>query len=808
MAKVKTKKIDSTNFSLEVDLNTKNTTYEFGKGIGQTTLSFDIKPLDAYNTTSYFIKDGNDLKYVAMYQDKNNYAVAKTIITTILNFYDHSEEYSDIVKKGNSVVTEYYNAISGTTHISTVGEYYAGSNKADKVFLQGGGNRVRDLKGNDKYNFSTWANPVDRNYVYDYAGNDKYTISILPKTTIEGEKYGGQTKATIYDYSGNDTYTVKDTRKSSDVEGGAAVTIGDYNGKDKYNMNGVTSANISDYNKNNDVYNISNSATVKAYDWDGNETYNISTSTDVSICDYGGNDKYNVSNSKVVIRENLTDGASPQQKGTAGNETYTLNGLYADSRVYDMLGNDKYTINYAQGTNANKVNITDSDGKDSYKISGSKYVDVNDLLGNDSYSIYDSSNIVIHEHKDVYDPADETNYQNESYTIKNSSSIQVIDGFGNDTFNINLSLNTITTDWSGTDKYTITNSNNTTLYDNYNTSTGSVMSYDDGSDTFIVKDSIETVIWSGKGDDKFSISDDAMRTTIVEKEGNEVYTAKETSTLKIRDEKGDDSYKFTSVDNVSLSVAHTDTESGALDYNIKDDDGNDKYDVKNSRFVYIIDNTKSDNEKNTYNVTSSENTYIYSDRTGSKYSTDTYNITSGKNTKIEDYGTFDDIYNIKKFDKKSSVFMTDKGGNDTYTLDKLNGKISISDEGGDKDILSITGSKASDIVFMADAETDGGRLFAYNKNTGGILVINGYYDFSNSGDEYHLTGYGEGQIETIKLGKKDAGIYNAAVMDTYQQEVTAFLTTGENAYGTIENALNSGDKNAINELIAYFTAQG
>lgn len=29
MAKVKTKKIDSTNFSLEVDLNTKNTTYEF-----------------------------------------------------------------------------------------------------------------------------------------------------------------------------------------------------------------------------------------------------------------------------------------------------------------------------------------------------------------------------------------------------------------------------------------------------------------------------------------------------------------------------------------------------------------------------------------------------------------------------------------------------------------------------------------------------------------------------------------------------------------------------------------------------------
>lgn len=787
--------IKDTSFIYNIDLSSKDTTFVF-KTTAQTTVDFEPTNVTGTYNSSRYIKDGKDLKYVTVYYDQNTFAVKKRITMTVLDYDSHYSKYDDIFKNNGSTALPSYFFIQSTGN-AIVGSMarYAGTDKADKFTITGGGNITIDYKGNDSYNVAPWDNATSTVSITDYTGNDKYSVSVLPKTTIDDDNYGEQAWVYIYDYSGNDIYTLK-----GPDEDGITAYIHDYNGNDKYNVNGVRRVEIIDYNKGKDTYNISN--TLYGY-----------------VRDTGGNDTYNVANSKIEIKENLKAGSITDVYGTSGNETYNLNSLIADSKVYDMLGNDKYNINYAQGESDNKVTITDNDGKDTYKITGSKYITLADTNGNDTYNLVDSDRL------DITDGIkDEKKPENESYTLKTVSNSELKDWFGNDSYKIDLSLNTLIDNWGGTDKYTITNSNGISLQDNaYKTSSAVVTrAYGDGNDTFTVKDSIETTIYSGRGDDKFTVSDDSMRTIINDVTGNEKYDIKDSALVQITDRAGDDTYKLTNVDNYNIEVSGTETDDGELDYNIKDNAGSDKYDIKNSRSICVYDDATSSGEKNTFNITSGESINITTGEKGTVYSEDIYNLTSNSEVTVREYGDSKDTYNLTSnklatiidynnsdtYNLKSNVNVeiTDWGtANDTYNLDKLTGRLSISDLGGDKDSLIIKSAKSKDIVFMADARTDNGHLYAYDMKNGGYVRLVHYYSFTHTEDEYHLTGYGNGRIETVKFGNSDADIKAAVDMDVYQQDVTTFLTTGAGSeYGTIKKVLDSGDSDVIKGLIACF----
>lgn len=818
--------IDQTPFYRSIAYNdpknsiSSDTTFKFTT-TEKTYVNFQPVNSDDITHDSYYIKDGNDLKFVTVYYDEKTYAVKKKLTMTILDYDAHYNKYTDAVYNDGSAIdpSKFYNQM--TDNKARVGntDYVAGTDKADKyVFSSGNGHSI-DFKGNDYYTFASEYQEGTYGLVHDYAGNDKYSISVLPEMNVEGVgTIAGETVARIYDYAGNDTYTLKDARKEPD-EGGIDATITDYNGNDKYNVNGANTVTINESNKGKDTYNITNTVEAKVYDW-------------------GGNDTYNVANSKIEIRENMSSGSFSDVKGTSGNETYNLNAMLAGSKVYDMLGNDKYNINYAQGeeAGAKKIFVTDSDGKDNYKITASKNINLTDQGGNDTYNIIDSDKLNITD-----GTSSEDKPENETYTLKTVSNSELTDKFGNDSYKIDLSLNTTINNWSGADKYTVTNSNRITIEDNaYKNGSGNVLaqSYDDKNDTFTVKDSIETTIYSGKGDDKFTVSDDAMRTAIVDVEGNENYEIKDSALVKITDQKGNDTYKLTDVDNWDVPVAHYDTEGGALDYNIQDKGGSDKYDIKDSRFIYVLDNAKEENEKNTFNVTSTHWAKIITGENDTVYSEDTYNLASSKTVYVDDYGTSNDTYNITKSTAKSNINITDKAGNDTYNItksvaksevkltdesgndtyniDKLVGEVTITDKNGDDDILNIKSGKSGDIIFMANAEHDGGSVFAYDKKNGGFVKMERFYDYKSEApgggyDDpvYEFTVDDIGKIETIKAGKTTLTVTSIDTLNSIEADVSAFLTTGAGkAYGTIEATLNSGDSDVINGLIACFNTQG
>ena len=798
MAKQQIIEIDHTPFIQTIEYSdsknglTTDTTFKFTT-TDKTYVNF--QPVNTGDIThdSYYIKDGNDLKFVTVYYDGNTYAVKKKVTMTILDYAIHYDVYKDVMHDGGSPIqpSDFYIQSKGEARVGR-DALYAGTDKADKFTIAGGGSQTVDFKGNDSYNVAPWGNAVSQSRITDYAGNDKYSISVLPKTKIETDNYGGETKVVITDFSGNDTYTLKDARKEP-AEEGIDATIYDYNGNDKYNVNGANKVSILESNKGKDTYNISNTVEGKVWDW-------------------GGNDTYNVANSEIEIRENMSNSSS-NVKGTSGNETYNLNAIKAGSKVYDLLGNDKYNINYAQGeeAGAKKITIIDSDGKDTYKITASKHINLTDQNGNDTYNIIDSDKLNISDGTNSED-----NPQNETYTLKTVSNSTLEDTFGNDSYKIDLSVKTSIDNWGGTDKYTVTNSNGITIEDNANKTSGTALtSYADGNDTFTVKDSIDTAIYSGQGNDKFTVSDDAVRTTIVDALGNETYDIKDSALVKIVDKSGDDTYKLTNVDNYNFRVSGTQTDEGALNYNLRDNVGNDKYDIKNSRSIYIYDNTTTEGEKNTFNLTSNEDAEIITDKQATAYSQDTYNLTSNSSVTVEDYGNSNDTYNITKSVAKSDMQLTDKNGNDTYNIDKLVGKVTIADEGGSEDALTIKGAKAKDVVFMADAETDDGTLFVYDKKAGGYAKVVGYYnDIETMGGQYgedhiySMGGYGAGKIETVKFGKTDANVTTYETMNQLQEAVTTFLTTGAgSAYHTIEAVLNSGNTDVIDGLVACFNPQ-
>ncbi|MBQ9245690.1 hypothetical protein IJ182_05430 [bacterium] len=646
MAKKKSSTVPITENTkqIDIDFNSKNINYKLST-TANTDLTFKVN-LDntKYKGYAYKVKDGNNLKVVTVYTDKTTDAFKKQVTTTIVDYYVHSAEYSgDTATIGNTTGVTKDNAnvyeLNSSNTLTSAG-YLVGSDKNDKINLKSGGVKYVDFNGNDNYDVKIWYSPEQASSITDFKGNDKYAFSVLDSITVDTTKYGESelglslTSKNIKDYSGNDSYDIKDN---------AYVNINDYAGKDKYNVNRANSNSM-------------------IYDWGGADNYNIKN-TAITIRDYGANDTYNVFDSAVTINENV--GSYGADQGTAGNDKYNLNNLRRGSNINDKLGNDTYTINSTVGTgtgvNQLGLSVTDFKGSETYKINGSKYISLGDNAGNDKYIVNNSDNVSISDTVSTGNTGGK-----DTYTLTNVVDSIITDYYGNDTYKLNSLYDTNINDYNGgADKYTLVDSIGIKITDQEN----SGASAKDQIDNFTVKNSAEIIINSQDGNDKFNISNESHRIKLFDTAGDENYTIKDTSLVKINDTKGNDKYNFTNVDGISIYAGDKNTEDGILDYSIIDDDGNDTYTFKNSKYVRLWDEAASDNEKNTYNLTSNSGMYIYSSQNSSKYSTDTYNITSGKSTYIIDYGKSNDIYNVKD---SSITNIQDKDGSDKYTIKNSN----------------------------------------------------------------------------------------------------------------------------------------
>ena len=749
MAKKKTTKITNNTPEIDINFNSKNINYEL-ETTANTSVTFKVN-LDntKYKGYAYKVKDGNDLKVVTVYTDKTTDAFKKQVTTTIVDYYKHNETYSgDTATIGNTTgVTKDNNKIydlKSSNTLSSIGNL-VGSDKNDKINLKSGGVDYVDFNGNDNYDVKIWYSPEQASSITDFKGNDKYSFSVLDSITVDTTKYGESTltmtlkSKNVKDYSGNDSYDIKDN---------AYVNINDYAGKDKYNVNRANSSS-------------------KIYDWGGVDSYNIKNSNDITINDYGANDTYNVYNTKISIQENYNS------NGVKGNDKYNLNNLKLGSKIYDYLGNDTYTINSTIGTKSGNtttfgLDLTDLKGNDTYKINGSKYITTSDIAGNDKYIVNNSDNIQI----------DDRIFSNntggkDTYTLTNVINSSITDYYGNDNYKLNSLYDTNINDYyGGADKYTLVDSIGVkiTNQDNY----GSDVKPKDQIDNFTVKNSAEITINSDYGNDKFNISNQSHRIKLFDTAGNENYTIKDTSLVKINDSKGDDKYNFTNVDGISIYAGDKNTEDGFLDYSIIDNDGNDTYTFKNSKYVRMWDEAASDNEKNTYNLTSSSGMYLYTNQYSEKYSTDTYNITSGKSTYIIDYGKSNDIYNIKG---SYITDIQDKDGSDTYTIKNSN-NVTIKDSCStnvsgldasqyDKNVYNIINSTA----FKIESGTTTGRasIDTYNisKKSSGIIIDqdgrNDIYKIDKLNGGIKITDYAGNDTLTITGAKANNLIFMADI---------------------------------------------
>lgn len=754
----KQKIISKTEMSFDIDINSKDYDYKYTT-TEKTQVSFIIKNFKEYIRNSYLIRDGQNLKFIVVY---TNQTTKKIITNTLLDYYTHAQKYEGDQVISNITPDVTYTQASGITYISSPDNKYAGSNKNDTFIVTNTGNYIIDFNGNDTYKIKPLYNTNTHNTIRDYKGNDKYIITSVSDFIV----------LNISDHSGNDTYSFTNRIYSY---------LYDYAGNDTYNFYS-SRGNINDYV--------------------GKDTYNVNCSSRVYITDEGGNDTYNVNNSFV----NFTD-------KNKGNEIYNLSGLYSDSWIEDYEGKDKYFIDYATGTNDEKIEIRERQGNDTYSISGSKYINLREYNGNDKYTIKNSENLTITDNV-----AEGSSANKDSYDIIGVKNSTITDANGNDTYKIKFSESMTVTENGGTDNYVITGSVTTKITD----------SSSNTKESYTVKSSNSTTITSSSGDDTYSVSDDSIKTVITDSEGNEKYTVKNTDYLKITDSTGNDTYNFTDVDNLNSEFAS--------EYCITDNDDSDKYTIKDSRFVYVFDKTTGENiDKDIYNITNSENIQI-SDKSNSlftseKFESNTYNVIGTKNLsittneegtdfasvdtynvktssgEIKDYDNAKDTYSITS----SSISILDAGdtSDDTYKFDKLNGNNYINDCGGDKDSILFTGKKNNFIFMLSDGyfDTEGerhkdGTLYIYDKINKGFVGIDNYFKLT---DEYLLDyGLGKGAIENIKIGKTgiDDVVEDYSLYYTMQGVASWVHNKG---FTTIGSILESNDSALINELVLKFT---
>jgi hypothetical protein len=284
-----------------------------------------------------------------------------------------------------------------------------------------------------------------------------------------------------------------------------------------------------------------------------------------------------------------------------------------------------------------------------------------------------------------------------------------------------------------------------------------------------------------------------------------------TSDVSIYDCYGKDNYsvkgtKDSNIYSVSITDDGTrvaeDADKYDLEYvcyaTITDEGGNNTFNVKNAYSVTVKTNKMPAGAGvNKYNFTATEGFSVIDSQSQGQYT-----ITSSYGSITDSYG--DDTYKLSKLAQGSTVYLADYYGNDKYNVDKLTATLNISDTAGDNDILTIGGNQ-KDFVFMTNCDKNTGAddacsLIAYDKKNGGYVKINNF--FNNS-----YNGFGNGEIEEIKIGKKVSDDVFTVVETKYNNNALRAQIAGwlaDNNYTDVANVLAQNNADDIATITAYF----
>ena len=214
---------------------------------------------------------------------------------------------------------------------------------------------------------------------------------------------------------------------------------------------------------------------------------------------------------------------------------------------------------------------------------------------------------------------------------------------------------------------------------------------------------------------------------------------------------------------------------------------------------------------------------------------DTFNfVNGGYDRAFGDAGN--DTYNVKvsdeQSDKKSYIYINDTEGNDTYNVKNWNESVYINDEAGDKDVLAFDKSMKVGYVFdvasgakdatkfgsgenltaiVGDGKLESeGSIFFYDSSAdidlSGMYNVNVkdfYSVISEEGAKKGTYAYGEGYIETVKVGKSTIDFSH---LDEIRSQVANFLSNTKyaTAYDLLKDTSSTSYKSDVEALIAEY----
>ena len=480
-----------------------------------------------------------------------------------------------------------------------------------------------------------------------------------------------------------------------------------------------------------------------------------------------------------------------------GNDTYKTDGTSPHHYIWDMAGNDDYTLD-----NGGKMYVSDYGGKkDVYTAEytgGGETTSrllVEDYAGGDEYNMNEGSNFLLADYKgnDTYTLKDVTKTPTEDVYVN-----AIIDKKGNDTYdfdNAEVRVN----DYAGKDTYTIKESKIVDISDEGK-----------GNDTYYINDC--TDLEYGKFTIGNSYGNETYNLTNV-KYDDESYAAPGNQET-IGDDTGNDKYNLTNVENIIISDSNGKDKYTVTDMvyaKITDKGGNDTYGFTVDK-VGVVDVELVDYKgKDSYTFTGLSTNNNYADNIDiddrDVKSKDKYSFTYTSYFHVNDEGG-NDTYKMTT----SSGEIEDAGGNDTYNIDTMMAgyMVGIYDAGGNKDKLTLTNMDKDDLIFMTDVRKDGSydennSLLIYNKSNDSFVYITDFFATGTDGD---YNGFGDGRIETVKIGRTTVREVNKADMYTFFNEIKSDVAAWMgDTYGSVYSILSGTDQDAKDAMVAYFTGE-
>ncbi len=474
-----------------------------------------------------------------------------------------------------------------------------------------------------------------------------------------------------------------------------------------------------------------------------------------------------------------------------GKDTYEAEGggiLY----THDFAGNDIYSAKSTTDTTTRFI-ARDFAGNDDYSIKTKAQFDIIDYKGNDKYSVEENAAAA------YCTNTIEDGKGNDTYTLTKAN-VTVHDLLGKDTYNIYGAADGIhTNDYSGNDKYNILSAESDEHGED------GFVTYDStGSDTYNIAQLVyDDVIPENSydmtdlaGNDKYNFK----KVTVKNKDKSKSTFDLNAQNIAISDQAGNDKYTITIADETDIAsdILITD-DAGADSYTVKGIDGN----AVNYLTIYDTDTTKKDK----YNISWTADLEIQ-DNGGN----DTYTLKKTQGIVTDVAGS--DKYTVEAM-SNWDMSIIDKGSlNDSYKVNATATQsfVEISDGGGSKDSLVLTGARKSDIVFMVDItknneyQTFDGKLqlFSYNKKTDSLVVLDDFYAVNDG----FISDFSTGRIESVK-----AGSTKLTDMNTYTT-FNSFITKGEiagwlshNTKGSVYSVMTGSDADAKEAMVAYFSGE-